>query len=366
MNSEDIKLINKDNIREYIIPYQDKSKIDLEKDVQRLIKILSQCSNLISNGNLTNDYLHTYLSKTINDQIKIQDSTLKARYVEAQEGLGCGRHAMNNLLGKTQFILTKSENEIIDYKNPLEQIDLRSLCNQVNKDIEDQTGIKDNYLECDSCEFYNAPLFVAAFGLVGYRMEIGSILLKQFKMYRQIKNWKIIINYGGGHWVCAKNENDRYIFIDSIRSRYLTYRTFDELTTKHISEDNQIFLVTFEGKLIDPVNPYLFRDLTIECDFQMFDKVLYRGEEYYIIDRRYDADPVDGIRKCSHLLLSKKIVVGEDKSKFIRKSTESLIKPGKIYKVDNSNFGFNDGDKVEFDRYIYNIYKYGNVGNDYL
>ena len=141
------------------------------------------------------------------------DQDINNKKVDPQEGLGCGRHTLNNFLGNFVFgkisdaklleldNTEKKKNKILEQiadtqgkKNP-KSIDLKLICAYV-----EAIGIKS--VECSDNENYDINVLMFALYLIGYKLERifpGNINTSM------IDAKGILINEGGGyHWLVVR------------------------------------------------------------------------------------------------------------------------------------------------------------------
>ena len=137
------------------------------------------------------------------------------------------------------------------------QIDIYSFCSQyreqpgIQEIIQKNPDLADIY-KCSDSERYSVFLLIEALRLIGYILVYPTYMnLDNFiKIYRDLQNWKIIIaDYINYHYRCAKHQDNKYIYIDSIGPVYEIYDSFDEFI-KHIVIDARIFSFSFVGNLL--------------------------------------------------------------------------------------------------------------------
>ena len=152
-------------------------------------------------------------------------STIKTgKYLEPQESLGCGRHAINNLFGQQIFV--KNNNQVITRDNfkTLTQntpIGLQNICRFTYSLglVVDQTG--DSY--CPNDERYDVTTLKIALNAIGYELSdpIPRDANEQTIQDNDNDNDGFLININNGyHWVALRKVSDKqsqYILIDSVR-----------------------------------------------------------------------------------------------------------------------------------------------------
>ena len=89
-----------------------------------------------------------------------------AGFFEKQEGLGCGRHALNNLLGERLFVKGTQE-EGFKFPPPVPPYSLLGICSMVSERLRDH-GIPD---ACLKSENYDVNTMFAALDYLGYSSE---------------------------------------------------------------------------------------------------------------------------------------------------------------------------------------------------
>jgi hypothetical protein len=156
------------------------------------------------------------------------------KYLEEQDSLGCGRHALNNFFGKKIFIkeakprleLNQTTFKRLGVKPYHENIPLQSICRYLSTFPHfDDKGIP---LECPDNENYDVNVIQQAFGVLGY-----TAFLPKVPVPRPLTDWKNIpavddpdvkgyfVNFSGpNHWVALRKippaaAPATYKFIDS-------------------------------------------------------------------------------------------------------------------------------------------------------
>jgi hypothetical protein len=172
----------------------------------------------------------------------------KGVLVEGQEGgLGCGRHALNNLFGAVYFTASeKAESYTIDEiktavdklseDNPL---DLQRLCGYLFdhpfsgiRSVEDPESDAIEHLLCPDTENYNVTVLVAALRFLGYNLQIEN-LGKLSMIINQPDTFGILINTGG-HWITVRKHNGEIYKLDSLIKSAEKISDIDNIRTKSI------------------------------------------------------------------------------------------------------------------------------------
>lgn len=183
-------------------------------------------------------------------------------FFEPQEGRGCGRHALNNLLGGRYFIkssLLTITNDNIKYL-PL-PIPLINLCNFLinTKKITHSVSLGED--ACPSDENYDDAVLTSALQIIGFKTYLVLDLTNpkttaSINTLNSTKNFiGFILNLGGGHWISFRNiGSNEYQQIDSIGNIKLTAPSIDLnaiLMEARKHERNTLIAVVCEGKFID-------------------------------------------------------------------------------------------------------------------
>jgi len=145
--------------------------------------------------------------------------------------LSCGRHALNNMVGKEMFVFDKANTTPIDLTVlPSGPVNLYQLCNQLT--VEQKKYFPDqDFFECRDNEYYNTTLLTAALDLIGYEQNIehysgssNNLFLSDFG--KNDYNYGIV-NLGASHWVSLRYEpsTNTYYYFDSLSSNTVPYQT---------------------------------------------------------------------------------------------------------------------------------------------
>ena len=179
-------------------------------------------------------------------------------FFEPQEArkLGCGRHALNNLLGGKYFM---ASSEGMAYSTPDEiktatanihdaatvdshRFDLSKFCGYLKKhdpiignNIE---GAPKADTDCPANENYSYAIIVAILPLIGYETDkeslFGRAIIKNDSIKALINKSEtlgLIINTGdgedNGHWWTIRKYNNKFVFKDSLNKKVQPYDAFD-------------------------------------------------------------------------------------------------------------------------------------------
>ena len=162
----------------------------------------------------------------------------RIEYIERQESLYCGKHALNNLLGGDYFTTSSgaapyTREDILrigSTLSPRNKLDLNRFC----KLLAQTPGlIEDPGREpCPDNGDFASNLLVLALRISGF--QAGYINIEKryaaFKSDNTDNLLGYIINYGGGHWVCLiyNRSSNNYIYKDSVGPVSRSYATIAE------------------------------------------------------------------------------------------------------------------------------------------
>jgi hypothetical protein len=156
---------------------------------------------------------------------------------ETQENQGCGRHALNNLLGGKFFTSPVSRSTFKDTKpytlnelkiateklNPGDPIDLQKLCKYLNRLYSVKYG---EY--CDSSENYDQMILKTALELIGFDIaqagkdsRFGNDAKKLTHDILKGDVTGILINTGS-HWTSVRKHEGKIFYMDSVKESYET------------------------------------------------------------------------------------------------------------------------------------------------
>ena len=208
---------------------------------------------------------------SVSESASMPDQTIFGKYdkfkgglVERQEdGLGCGRHALNNLFGDVYFTAytdagaytideIKEAVEKLSTDNPL---DLQRLCGYLfdhpfsgirSVNGSDEAAIDD--LLCPENENYNVTVLVAALRFLGYNLQIDN-LGKLSRIINQPDTFGILINTGG-HWITVRKYKGKIYKLDSLIKTAVEFSDIDKIYTKSIivvKDFDEVYRKTYIG-----------------------------------------------------------------------------------------------------------------------
>ena len=211
-------------------------------------------------------------------RIQILKSTTQITFCEAQESAGCGRHAINNLLGGVFFVKHGGciiNNDNYTQRNFTIPINMPSLCAFLVKSYPLLFSGKRLYSNCPDSENYLYSVIIIALNMLGYMVNeevINGELYRNDRTIVKINDNKnadnfigFIANINKGHWICyRKLTAGNYLELNSIQcSRnlynevsfdYITERAPIPISKSHIGSARgiyQIYKVIFIGLGLD-------------------------------------------------------------------------------------------------------------------
>jgi protein tyrosine phosphatase len=205
--------------------------------------------------------------------IPLTDLLRTPNFFEAQQSAGCGRHALNNLLGGQYFIKGKTpyteytKEEIVKVGKELsnvqgKQFELMRFCYYLKTLlIINLTGNMENY--CQESENYDTNVLELALQVCGFNTENKSGSFNEEETDKT-NLLGYIINYNGGHWVALQYNGTKYILINSTHNNPITYNTIkDYIKSINKSIIKRVFKVEKRKQQILP------DDLTEEQKFEI-------------------------------------------------------------------------------------------------
>jgi hypothetical protein len=237
----------------YLTSLEDKKKQKEEKERQNIIntykgKTIEDLLGLLSAKEKDKENSQDYITSSLLPSIKkvineIKTAIVSRKYFESQrDTLSCGRHALNNLLGRECFTFSKYNKTPMDLtiEPKSEPIDLQSLCYTMNNSIAKE------YFKCLDTENYDTPLLMSALCLVKYKMTEAN--KEKHKIIKSNKEFKMIVNEGGrNHWVaiCRYKDDSHIYYFDSLKVSPIQY-TLDKFSDEHLNNTNQLWFNVVE------------------------------------------------------------------------------------------------------------------------
>ena len=189
-------------------------------------------------------------------QIFKEICTFNPDFFEEQENLGCGRHAINNLLGG---LFTIKDNGLMITGKNIDKLDcpipLMSLCRYLEIKGRLGNGIKQKngtIVYCPKNENYEDEVLKAALNILGYNVA----LVNTTNIPRDVPPGMVgyLLNLGGGHWVSIRYTPEGYRWIDSMRPNYTPIINLSDIENK-LKENmrNSLYRVSLAGHFINPL-----------------------------------------------------------------------------------------------------------------
>ena len=151
-------------------------------------------------------------------------------YVEKQQSLGCGRHALNNLFKKKMFIRHNSEvkrETLLSINTPMKSnIPLNTICNILKSENLWITGTPDEIKHCPDNENYNIEILKIGLSLAGYNVQDRSEGISNKDNKDNFLGY--LINLNKGHWICIRKNKTNFTLVDS------TDHTIEDPTKFHV------------------------------------------------------------------------------------------------------------------------------------
>jgi hypothetical protein len=176
-------------------------------------------------------------------------------FFEKQEGLGCGRHAINNLFQEVVYNITDTRE--INLEHPMFPMNLPKFCTKLVVEYYRIFGKeRPQIYACESNENYSDPVIESALRLKGYdQIGVCGIWDRDDILTKNIGDNFILVHLPG-HWTCARKLNGKFYYIDSM-SGHIVFNTESELKEylqSIITDiDVQIFIYEKKGDYIAPL-----------------------------------------------------------------------------------------------------------------
>ena len=219
------------------------------------------------------------------------NNTPENNFFEGQQRGGCGRHALNNLLGDTVFTY-KSDNIFFDRRqtesltvNNIEDLDNQiSLMNICRLYISENPG---KHAVCDDQENYDIHILQMALGILGISIsrgtfqEVGKRDTKLFEEENKEANCIGYLVHTPNHWTAVRKlNNGMYRYINTA-PKTIKDLTFEQFVTTFNNKTTQVFEF-IKGPYI--VN-FIKSITNVICPFNNLDIILYEGTQFQIFSR---------------------------------------------------------------------------------
>lgn len=178
-------------------------------------------------------------------------------YCEPQESLGCGRHALNNLLGGTYFV---KEGQPITDENITsfdgKKISLQEVCKYLVRKA-NKNGSTYKFLTngepCPEDENYVDEVLSVGLGLLGY--SAVPYILGDSKYLNNKDFIGFLVNIPG-HWIALRKDGENYIKVDSLRCGKKEVLTLNDIHTEIGYNYLSVLGVIFTGEYMAPGDLY--------------------------------------------------------------------------------------------------------------
>jgi hypothetical protein len=221
-----------------------------------------------------------------------QTSIFNGKFFQTKDTpLGCGRFALNNLLGGRYFTAV-SQNDF-KYVTPYRLLDIDIIIGRLNPNIKPELKdtldlqklckyLKNNDETMDPClssELYDQSVITNALGLLGYTVVItGGIGVSQIAkptIDMLDYNTGMIVNLSATHYIAIRKYKDVYYLMDS------QYKQSNKGSKEFISK-----LLNYNGNITFVVGPY-----DINTSKKTF--IRMKIQEYYNTEGKKDEDEED-------------------------------------------------------------------------
>jgi hypothetical protein len=217
--------------------------------------------------------------------------TYDSNFFEVQDSLGCGRHALNNLLGGRYYIKELSpRSEYSDFSQITRPpVSLQAICRLL---LKQNPGTFTH--QCPDNEEYDINVLMAGLGVLGYSCSTKTSLdfnkTPEQDFIGYIINLGPLAQGGGAHWVALRFFKGNYYYKDSLNNtpdqirQYklpINEQSFNPDVKKSIK---QIIEIKFTGKFIS-ITTHL-SDAYLSCPLNDGEYILYKDISGNIVDAR--------------------------------------------------------------------------------
>ena len=242
----------------------------------------------------------------------VPDHRINPNFFEGQApGAGCGRHALNNLLGQIYYV---KNGQYIPGVHP---IPLDGLCRALRtsmKSINASKGEVWNAAQnaegaCQENENYDQTVLIAGLNILGFQVEAdrGRNVIDTDRTYGFLIN----TTTRGYHWVALRKVGGgNYRYFDSLNGRHGLSQPAGELTTlenfKRTHPSYPVFLEVIKPEpriCIEPLKNYGILQV-IECPFYPGQEIRFEGTNYTVVSRHMndaECDYLDVVRSENYV-----------------------------------------------------------------
>lgn len=231
---------------------------------------------------------------------RVPEHKVNPNFFEKQESLGCGRHALNNLLGGKYF---KKEGLYVPGVNP---IPLDGLCQSLKSSMQAINASEGEVWNarriaeaaCQDSENYDQNTLKAGLNILGFQVEAD----KGRAVTDSSRTYGFLINTAraGFHWVSLRKVNEGYRYFDSMEAIHGITNPTGELFAslkafkdKHSSYPVFLEVIKPEPRIcIEPLRNY-GRLQVVECPFKDGQEIHFEGTNYTVVNRHLNGTECD-------------------------------------------------------------------------
>lgn len=237
----------------------------------------------------------------------VPEHRINPNFFEGQApGAGCGRHALNNLLGQIYYV---KNGQYIPGVHP---IPLDGLCRALRTSMKSMNASKGEVWNaarnaegaCQDNENYDQTVLIAGLNILGFQVEAdrGRNVIDTDRTYGFLIN----TTTRGYHWVALRKVGGgNYRYFDSLNGRHGLSQPAGELTTlenfKRTHPSYPVFLEVIKPEpriCIEPLRNYgIFQ--VVECPFHPGQEIRFEGTNYTVVNRHMNdaaCDYLDVVR----------------------------------------------------------------------
>ena len=254
----------KKDMEQFLNDYHDSLKIAIE--ITTKLKPTELVKNDVVIGDINNTQPNSAPDETelpVKNELDKFDGT----FGEEQEASGCGRHALNNLLGHAYFTGYKTRTDdnpytLVELKDIIEnitekQLNLDKLCKYLTiRDNDKKKSIieDDNHNDCPEEENYNINVLITALGLIGFEIN-NTFQLTEDKANKgktpEINDanvFGLLININKTHWVSARKIDKQIYYMDSLKgNKVIAIINYDNLNEIILNTNNTTHTIINNG-----------------------------------------------------------------------------------------------------------------------
>jgi hypothetical protein len=231
---------------------------------------------------------------------RVPQHNVDSTFFESQQSLGCGRHALNNLLGGRYFV---KEGQYVPGVNP---IPLDGLCQSLKSSMQAINASKGEVWNarrlaeaaCQDSENYDQNTLKAGLNILGFHVEAD----KGRDVTDSSRTYGFLINTAraGFHWVSLRKVNEGYRYFDSMNAKHgrtnptgELFASLKEFKDSHSSYPVFLEIIKPEPRIcIEPLRDYGTLHV-VDCPFNNKDIISFEGTNYTVINRHMNGTECD-------------------------------------------------------------------------